>query len=314
LIRYQREIDNDLMRIDQLDGLVAFRTVARTRSFTAAAAELEVSTQAVSQGVKALETRLSVRLFNRTTRSVALTEAGERLWARVGPALDDVMEATESVRELAEKPTGLLRISLPRLAFGGLVQPHLGRFHAQYPGIALELSFDDGFIDIVERGLDAGIRLGDAVARDMVSLPLSSREPIVIVASPAYLKRRGTPKQIVDLAQHDCIRFRFPSTEAIFRWELLDNGRPVEVEVAGPVTVNDPPSMIGCALEGLGLAYVFESLARDSLATGKLKRVLPAACPTLPGLHLYFPSRRQLPMKLRCFVDFWKSVRTIGRV
>ena len=298
------------MRIDQLDGLVAFRTVARTRSFTAAAAELEVSTQAVSQGVKALETRLSVRLFNRTTRSVALTEAGERLWARVGPALDDVMEATESVRELAEKPTGLLRISLPRLAFGGLIQPHLGRFHAQYPGIALELRFDDGFIDIVARGLDAGIRLGDSVARDMVSLPLSPREPIVIVASPAYLKRRGTPKKISDLAQHDCIRFRFPSTEAIFRWELLDNGRLVEVEVAGPVTVNDPPSMVGCALEGLGLAYVFESIALDSLATGKLKRVLAAACPTLPGLHLYFPSRRQLPMKLRCFVDFWKSVRT----
>jgi DNA-binding transcriptional LysR family regulator len=302
------------MRIDQLDGLVAFRTVARTRSFTAAAAELEVSTQAVSQGVKALEARLSVRLFNRTTRSVALTEAGERLWARVGPALDDVMEATESVRELAEKPTGLLRISLPRVAFSGLLQPHLGRFHEQYPEITLDLRFDDGFIDIVERGLDAGIRLGSSVARDMVSLPLSSRETIVIVASPAYLKRRGTPKKIADLAQHDCVRFRFPSTDAIFRWELRDDaGRPVEVEVAGPVTVNDPISMVGCALEGLGLAYVFESIARDALATGKLKRVLPAACPTLPGLHLYFPSRRQLPMKLRCFVDFWKRLRSGDR-
>lgn len=301
------------MRIDQLDGLVAFRTVARTRSFTAAAAELEVSPQAVSQGVKALETRLSVRLFNRTTRSVALTEAGERLWARVGPALDEVVEATESVRELAEKPTGLLRISLPRLAFGGLIQPQLGRFHEQYPGIALELCFDDGFIDIVERGLDAGIRLGDSVARDMVSVPLSSRETIVVVASPAYLKRRGTPKKIADLAQHNCIRFRFPSTDAIFRWELLDDGRPVEVEVTGPVTVNDPPSMVGCALEGLGLAYVLESIARDALATGKLKRVLPAACPTLPGLHLYFPSRRQLPMKLRCFVDFWRRLRSGDR-
>ena len=301
------------MRIDQLDGLVAFRTVARTRSFTAAAAELEVSTQAISQGIKALETRLSVRLFNRTTRSVALTEAGERLWARVGPALDDVVEATASVRELAEKPTGLLRISLPRVAFGGLVQPHLGRFHEQYPGIALELCFDDGFIDIVERGFDAGIRLGDSVARDMVSVPLSSREKIVIVASPAYLKRYGTPQKIADLAQHNCIRFRFPSTGAIFRWELLDEGGPVEVEVTGPVTVNDPPAMVGCALEGLGLAYVFESIARESLAAGKLKRVLSTVCPTLPGLHLYFPSRRQLPMKLRCFVDFWKLLRSNDR-
>jgi DNA-binding transcriptional LysR family regulator len=296
------------MRIDQLDGLVAFRAVAQSRSFTSAAAQLEVSPQAVSQAVKALETRLNVRLFNRTTRSVALTEAGERLWARVGPALDDVMDATESVRELAEKPTGLLRISLPRLAFSSLLQPHLGRFHEQYPGIRLELCFDDSFVDIVERGLDAGIRLGDSVARDMVSLPLSRQEAVVIVASPAYLKRRGTPQTIADLAQHDCIRFRFPSTDVIFRWELVDEGRPVEVEVAGPVTVNDPAAMVGCALEGIGLAYVLESTAREPLAAGKLKRVLPTACPTLPGLHIYFPSRRQLPMKLRCFVDFWRTL------
>ena len=297
------------MRIDQLDGLLAFRAVAQTRSFTAAAAQLEVSPQAVSQGVKALETRLRVRLFNRTTRSVALTEAGELLWARVGPALDDVMEATDSVRELAEKPSGLLRISLPRLAFTSLLQPHLARFHEQYPGIALELCFDDGFVDIVAHGLDAGIRLGDSVAHDMVSVPLSTRESIAIVASPAYLKRRGTPKIIADLAQHDCIRFRFSSNDVIFRWELVNEGRTVDVEVAGPITVNDPGAMVGCALEGLGLAYVLQRTAQDPLATGKLKRVLVAASPTVPGFHMYFPSRRQLPMKLRCFVDFWRSVQ-----
>jgi len=298
------------MRIDQLDGLVAFRAVAQTRSFTAAAAQLEVSPQAVSQGVKALEGRLSVRLFNRTTRSVALTEAGEQLWARVGPALDDVMEATESVRELAEKPTGSLRISLPRLAFTSLLQPHLARFHELYPGIALELCFDDGFVDIVARGLDAGIRLGDSIARDMVSVPLSPQEAIAIVASPAYLKRRGTPKAITDLARHDCIRFRFSSTDVIFRWELLDEGRTVEVEVTGPVTVNDPAAMVSCALEGLGLAYVLQRTAQAHLATGHLRRVLVAASPTLPGLRLYFPSRRQLPMKLRCFVDFWRRLKS----
>ena len=297
------------MRIDQLDGLVAFRTVARTRSFTAAAADLGVSPQAVSQGVKFLEARLGVRLFNRTTRSVALTEAGERLWIRVGPALDDVMEATESIRDLAEKPTGLLRISLPRIAFASLLRPRLAAFHDRYPGIGLELNFDDGFVDIVERGLDAGIRLGESVARDMVSVPLGPPESVAIVASSAYLKRRGTPKKVGDLAQHECIRFRFPSTDVIFRWELLDEGKPVEVEVSGPVIVNDPAAMVACAIDGLGLGYVFESTARETLASGKLKRVLPAACPTLPGLHLYFPSRRQLPMKLRCFVDFWKAGR-----
>ena len=300
------------MRIDQLDGLVAFRAVAQTRSFTTAAAQLEVSPQAVSQGVKALEARLSVRLFNRTTRSVALTEAGELLWARVGPALDDVMEATESVRELAEKPTGLLRISLPRLAFATLLQPQLARFHEQYPGIALELCFDDAFVDIVARGLDAGIRLDDSIAHDMVSVPLSAQEAIAIVASPAYLKRRGTPKTIADLAQHDCIRFRFSSTDVIFRWELLNEGRTVEVEVRGPITVNDPAAMVGCALEGLGLAYVLHRTAQDHLASGKLKRVLIPVSPTLPGLHLYFPSRRQLPMKLRCFVDFWRALKSGG--
>ena len=297
------------MRIDQLDGLVAFRTVARTRSFTDAAAELEVSPQAVSQAVKALEARLGVRLFNRTTRSVALTEAGERLWARVGPALDDVMEATESIRDLAEKPTGLLRISLPRIAFASVLRPRLAAFHEQYPDIGLELNFNDGFVDIVERGLDAGIRLGESVARDMVSVPLGPAETVAIVASPDYLKRRGTPKKITDLAQHNCIRFRFPSTDVIFRWELLNEGRPVEVEVTGSIIVNDPAAMAACAVDGLGLGYVFESTAQEALASGKLKRVLPAACPTLPGLHLYFPSRRQLPMKLRCFVDFWKWVR-----
>lgn len=296
------------MRIDQLDGLVAFRAVAKARSFTAAAAQLEVSPQAISQGVRALEARLHVRLFNRTTRSVALTEAGERLWARVGPALDDVMEATEAVRELAEKPTGQLRISLPRVAFSGLLQPRLARFHEQYPGISLELCFDDAFVDIVARGFDAGIRLGDSIARDMVSVPLSSAESIAIVASPSYLKRRGTPKKVPDLARHECIRFRFPSTDVIFRWELLDEGRAVDVEVTGSFTVNDPAAMVGLALEGVGLAYVFESSAREHLATGKLKRVLTDACPTLPGLQIYFPSRRQLPMKLRCFLDFWRTL------
>jgi DNA-binding transcriptional LysR family regulator len=264
----------------------------------------------VSQGIKALESRLGVRLFNRTTRSVALTEAGERLWALIGPALNDVMDATESIRDLAEKPTGLLRLSLPRIAFASLLRPRLAAFHEQYPGIGLELNFDDGFVDIVERGLDAGIRLGESVARDMVSVPLGPPEVVAIVASPAYLKRRGAPKKVADLAQHDCIRFRFPSTDVIFRWELLDEGKPVEVEVSGPVVVNDPAAMVACATDGLGLGYVFESTAHEALVAGKLKRLLPTACPTLPGLHIYFPSRRQLPMKLRCFVNFWKGARS----
>jgi DNA-binding transcriptional LysR family regulator len=292
------------MRIDQLDGLAAFRCVAQTRSFTAAAVQLAVSPQAVSQAVKALEARLGVRLFHRTTRSVSLNEAGERLWAKVGPALDDLFEATESVQEFRDKPKGLLRLGVSRPAFSALIQPAMVGFHAAYPDIGLELSFDDGFIDIVEKGLDAGIRLGDSVAQDMVSVKLSESEPIAILASPDYLARRGTPAGATDLKDHDCIRFRFPSTGVVFRWELLDEGRPIEMEVSGPITVNDTASMLSCAAEGLGLAYVLERTARDMLASGALRKVLPEASPVLPGFHLYYPSRRQLPPKLRCFVDF----------
>lgn len=292
------------MRIDQLDGLAAFRCVAQTRSFTAAAVQLAVSPQAVSQAVKALEARLGVRLFHRTTRSVSLNEAGERLWAKVGPALDDLFEATESVQEFRDKPMGLLRLGVSRPAFSALIQPAMVGFHAAYPDIGLELSFDDGFIDIVEKGIDAGIRLGDSVAQDMVSVKLSESEPIAILASPDYLARRGTPAGAADLKDHDCIRFRFPSTGVVFRWELLDEGRPIEMEVSGPITVNDTASMLSCAAEGLGLAYVLERTARDMLASGALRKVLPKASPVLPGFHLYYPSRRQLPPKLRCFVDF----------
>lgn len=292
------------MRIDQLDGLAAFRCVAQTRSFTAAAVQLAVSPQAVSQAVKALEARLGVRLFHRTTRSVSLNEAGERLWAKVGPALDDLFEATESVQEFRDKPMGLLRLGVSRPAFSALIQPAMVGFHAAYPDIGLELSFDDGFIDIVEKGIDAGIRLGDSVAQDMVSVKLSESEPIAILASPDYLARRGMPAGAADLKDHDCIRFRFPSTGVVFRWELLDEGRPIEMEVSGPITVNDTASMLSCAAEGLGLAYVLERTARDMLASGALRKVLPKASPVLPGFHLYYPSRRQLPPKLRCFVDF----------
>jgi len=292
------------MRIDQLDGLVAFRCVAQTKSFTGAAAQLEVSPQAVSQAVKTLEARLGVRLFNRTTRSVSLNEAGDRLWAKVGPALTDLFEATESVQEFRDKPVGLLRLAVSRPAFSALLQPALAGFHAAYPDIKLELSFDDAFVDIVAKGLDAGVRIGDSVAQDMVSVKVSESEPIAILGSPEYLKRRGVPKKVGDLGKHDCIRFRFPSSGVVFRWQLLDDGRPVEMEVNGPITVNDTASMLACAAEGLGLAYVLERTARDMLGSGALQKVLPIASPVLPGLHLYYPSRRQVPPKLRCFVDF----------
>ena len=292
------------MRIDQLDGLVAFRCVAEARSFTAAAARLEVSPQAVSQAVKSLEARLGVRLFHRTTRSVSLSEAGERLWSRAGPALVDLFEATESVQEFRDKPVGLLRLGVSRPAFTSWLQPALADFHATYPEIKLELSFDDGFVDIVAQGLDAGVRLGDAVAQDMVSVKVTASEAVAILGSPEYLKRHGVPRRLADLARHDCILFRMPSTGMVYRWEVIDDGKVVDLEVAGPVVVNDTAAMLDCARAGLGLAYVLDGTATELLRSRALVKVLPLAAPALPGFHLYYPSRRQLPLKLRCFIDF----------
>ena len=292
------------MRIDQLDGLVAFRCVAEARSFTAAAARLEVSPQAVSQAVKSLEARLGVRLFHRTTRSVSLSEAGERLWLRAGAALTDLFEATESVQEFRDRPVGVLRLGISRPAFTAWLQPALAGFHAAFPDIRIELSFDDGFVDIVAQGLDCGVRLGNAVAQDMVSAKVSASEPLAIVASPEYLERRGLPRRLADLARHDCILFRQPSTGTVYRWELVDDGRAVEMEVTGPVVVNDTAAMLDCARAGLGLACVLEGTATEALRGGALVKVLPSAVPVLPGFHLYYPSRRQLPLKLRCFIDF----------
>jgi DNA-binding transcriptional LysR family regulator len=295
------------MKLDRLDGLVAFHAAASARSFTAAAAALDVTPQAISRAIAVLEARLGVRLLNRTTRSVGVTEAGARFLSSAGRALDDVYEALENLQESKHQAAGILRLNLPRPAFSGLVQPGLAAFHVAYPAIHLELGFDDGFVDIVERGFDAGIRLGESVARDMVGVPLSRREAVAIVAAPEYLRRRGTPQRIEDLREHDCIRFRFPGSGAAYRWELRCGERELDFEVAGPITVNDTAALVAAALDGLGLAYVLECTARAALRDGRLVRVLPEAGPVLPGFHLYYPSRRQLPPKLRCFIEHFRA-------
>jgi DNA-binding transcriptional LysR family regulator len=297
------------MKLDQLDGLVAFTAVARTKSFTAAAAALEVTPPAISQAVRALEERLQVRLFNRTTRSVGLTEAGELFLARVGPATGELLEATELLQAYRERPSGLLRINLPRIAYAALLQPLLEAFLRAYPEIRVELYFDDGFANIIEGGFDAGIRLGDAVARDMISLALSPPQRTAIIAAPRYLKRKGVPRKIEDLKAHECIRFRFPTSGAIFRWEMLRNRRMVEVEVQGPLIVNDTEALVQTAVDGIGLSYVMEKSAAPWLASGRLKTVLEDFCPTVAAFHLYYPSRRQMPAKLRCLIDFLKANR-----
>jgi DNA-binding transcriptional LysR family regulator len=291
------------MKLTQLDGMVAFVAVAQRRSFTAAAAALEVTPPAMSQAVKQLETRLGVRLLHRSTRSVGLTDAGERYLARVGPAVDELLAATNELDAWRDGLHGRVRLNAPLIAYETLLRPAVASFLQAHPGARVELTLEDGFSDIVARGFDLGLRLGESVQADMVALALTQSERVCMVASPAYAARRGLPTSIEALRQHDCIRFRFPGSGAIYRWEVRHKGRLAEVEVDGPLTVSDSINMARAALDGLGIAYVFERQVAGDLAAGRLVSVLPGACPTMPGFHFYYPSRRQVPPTVRAFMD-----------
>jgi DNA-binding transcriptional LysR family regulator len=292
------------VRLNQLDGLLAFWKVAEQRGFSSAAAALEVSPSALSQAIRRLESRLGVRLLNRTTRSVSLTEAGEAYLSRIGPALGDVMLAGEQLNALQGRPSGVLRINSARVAIAMVLQPLLAGFLEAHPDVQIELSNDEGYIDIVERGFDAGVRLGESVQKDMVGVPLSGPLSMAIVGSPAYFKRHPAPKQPSDLVDHDCVRFRFLGSGAIYKWELNVDGRLVEYDVTGSLTITDSLFSVEAALDGVGLAYTFEQLVLPHIRAKTLKRVLSTFSPTFPGFYLYYPSRRQQSSKLKAFVDY----------
>ncbi|MED5617994.1 LysR family transcriptional regulator [Ideonella sp. BN130291] len=294
------------MKLTHLDGLLAFATVARQRSFTAAASELEVTPPAVSQAVKQLEDRLGVRLLHRTTRSVSLTEAGERYLARVGPAVGELMQASEVLDSFRAGVSGRLKVNAPLVVHEMLLRPLLPAFLAAHPGVQLELTLDDGFVDIVAAGFDLGIRLGESVQRDMVAVPLTRSERTCMVASPAYARRHGLPETVEALREHRCIRYRFPASGAIYRWEVKRKGQVVEVAVDGPLTVSDSLSMAQAALDGIGIAYTFERQVARHLAAGRLLPVLPKLWPTHPGFHFYYPSR-QTPATVRAFVEHCRA-------
>jgi len=291
------------MKLTQLDGMVAFATVARKRSFTAAASELEVTPPAVSQAVKQLETRLGVRLLHRTTRSVGLTDAGERYLARVGPAVDQLIGASAELDPYREAFSGTLRVNAPLVVNQMLLRPAVASFLARHPQVRVEMALDDGFVDIAAGGYDLGVRMGESVQRDMIAVPLTQRERTAIVASPAYAKRHGLPATIDELRQHACIRARFKGSGAIYRWELTRRGRMVDVEVDGPLTVSDSLSLCDAALDGVGLAYVFERNVAAHLAAGRLLPVLQSSWPTWAGFHFYYPSRRHVTPTLRAFIE-----------
>jgi DNA-binding transcriptional LysR family regulator len=281
------------MRGGNLEDLNAFLIVAEEGSFTRAAARLGTSQSALSHTVRRLETRLGVRLLSRTTRSVSPTEAGERLLARLRPALDEIADGIASLGELRDKPSGTIRITTGEHAAHALLWPAVARLLCEYPDIKVEVSIDAGFSDIVADRFDAGIRLGESVDRDMVAVRIGPDLRMAAVASPAYLAARGAPLTPHDLAHHNCINLRFPTRGSLYSWEFEKAGRELNVRVEGQLTFNDTPMTVKAAVAGFGIAFTIDDIVRPELEAGTLIRVLADWCPPFAGYHLYYPSRRQ---------------------
>ena len=292
---------------DDLSGLRALLCVAQKRSFRAAAAELRVTPSAVSQTIRALEERVGVRLLQRTTRSVGLTESGARFVEQLKPALDVIDSAIESLAELRGRPSGLLRLTMLRTGYEDVVKPILARFVAAYPGIRLELSLEEALVNIVEEGFDAGLRLGASLERDMIALRVSVDQQLAVVCSPAYVAKHGKPEQPRDLHQHDCINLRKITRGTVDRWKFTADGKDIEISVEGHIVTNDGALLVDAAVEGLGLAYVFENMVDALVAKRRLVRVLDRFCPKIAGYFLYYPSRVNVAPKLKALVDFLRS-------
>lgn len=291
---------------DDLTGLGVLVVVAEKRSFTAAAAALRVTPSAISQAMRVLEERVGVRLLQRTTRSVGLTEAGARFLARLKPALTSVQDALDDLGQLRDRPAGTLRMTLPSVVYQQVLAPKLPQFLAAYPEIKLDLSIDDANVDIVDRGFDAGFRIGRLLDREMIGVRVSRDLRMAIVASPAYLARRGTPLRPADLRAHECLLYRSRTTGAIYRWELVTGGRTVVVAVDGRIVMDNGDLAVEAALDGLGLACMLEGRVQPDLDEGRLVRVLEAHCPSFAGFYLYYPSRAQLAPKLKALIDFYR--------
>jgi DNA-binding transcriptional LysR family regulator len=290
-----------------LDGLTAFVAVAELSSFSAAAVRLRVSPSAVSQSVRALEQRLGVALLNRTTRSVSLTEAGAHYLERIVLPLQELMAASEEVTADAGRPSGLLRLNVARAAHMSVVQPMLARFLAAYPDIQMELVIDNGSPDIIARGFDAGIRFGDLVDRDMVAVPVGPALSAHVIGSPAYLAARGRPQHPRDLFDHDCIAFLTATAGQIERWAFAKGDERLELAIQGRLVVNDSTAMAMAVLDGVGIGYMSNGFIEPLLAQGRLVRLLQDWSPPVPGLVLFYPSRRRVPQKLRVLIDFLRS-------
>ena len=290
------------MAFTPLNSLNAFVAVARHRSYAAAARELGVSSSALSQSVSQLEARLGVALLTRTSRSVAPTQAGERLLQGAGPAIDQALESLKAVTAKAGEVAGRLRLNVPHAAVSLALTRVLPRFFERYPDVRVEIRVEDGFVDAVAEGFDGGIRLVEAIDRDMVHVQIASEMRIVVAGAPSYFERHGTPETPPDLAKHVCINARRPATGEPFPWELERGRQTWRVNVVGPVMSNSFELTRSLAVSGVGLIYGLEPMIAPELATGKLQLVLEPYASAVPGLFLYFPSRAQLSPPLKAFV------------
>jgi len=291
------------MNHDPFDGLTEFLAVAEHKSFTLAATRLAVTPTAVSHAIKLLERRTGVLLFQRTTRRVALTEAGASLFARLRPAASEIDEALAVLSGFRDQPMGTLRLTAPRLSGALLMEPLIPLFREAYPQVTLDISLDDATVDLMAGGFDAGIRLGESIEKDMVAVRLTPDLQWSVVGSPVYFAKAGKPAVPEDLTRHQCIGFRFSTSGNAHRWEFRREGRDFTVGVEGGVIVNDRRLLVAAARSGSGLAYACDLEIADELADGRLERVLQPFVPLSSALYLYFPSRTQTQPKLRAFID-----------
>lgn len=292
-----------MARVDRFTGLSEFLAVATHASFRAAATELGVTSAAVSQAVRSLEERVGLPLFQRTTRNVAMTQAGARLFEQLSPAATKIGDAFDELSSLRERPMGNLRLSVPHIALELVMLRVLPEFRKAFPDVTIEIDVNDASIDLNEGQFDAGIRIGEFIERDMVAVRLTPDFRWLVVGAPAYFAIHGRPKSPQDLTKHECIRYRFPRARTIYRWEFRRKGRDFSLDPPGAIVVNDHLTMITLAERGLGLAYTADLVAASELDSGKLEPILQSHLPTKPGLFLYFPKRIQAQPKLRAFID-----------
>ncbi|MES2027074.1 MAG: LysR family transcriptional regulator [Pseudomonadota bacterium] len=290
-----------------LPGLLTFEAAARHLNFARAATEIGVTPTAVSRTIKSVETQLNVRLFNRTTRSVSLTEAGASLNAALAPALALIRDSLSQVLLATDQPSGTVRLNSSYVAYRILIEPHLAAFFEKFPLINVEISLDNQLSDIVNAGFDVGIRMGKKVQNDMVAVQLGARQKRIVVAAPDYFHKRSEPETIEELLKHNCIRQRYSFGGRLFEWKFEARRQMVQIDVQGRLIFDEMRSVLDAAIQGQGIAFIYEDFVQQELASGMLRQILKRHSALDDAFHLYYPHRKHMPGKLRAFVDFMRA-------